>query len=196
MVMHWIQAKTNPPQPLGPRPRCVFLRSALGGLVTGFLIMLYPTYGLAGVGYEGVNAALLGKFSLLLLLTLGALKIIATSFTIGSGASGGIFAPSLYIGWMFGGAMRLLFNWAFPSGVHQPFTYALAGMAALFAGAARAPINVIIMIPEMSHDFALIPPMPGVCHTPSRLCLLRIVETANDAEHDKTRGDPRMPPPS
>ncbi|MGB9023057.1 MAG: chloride channel protein, partial [Candidatus Bathyarchaeia archaeon] len=134
-------------------------KPALGGLVTGFLIMLYPTYGLAGVGYEGVNAALLGKFSLLLLLTLGALKIIATSFTIGSGASGGIFAPSLYIGSMFGGAMGLLFNWAFPSIVHQPFTYALAGMAALFAGAAQAPINVIIMIPEMSHDFALIPPI-------------------------------------
>jgi chloride channel protein, CIC family len=134
-------------------------KPALGGIATGFLIMLFPTYGIAGVGYEGVNAALLGEFSLILLLVLGAVKLIATSFTIGSGASGGIFAPSLYMGSMFGGAMGLLFNWAFPSVVHQPFTYALAGMAALFAGAAQAPINVIIMIPEMSRDFALIPPI-------------------------------------
>jgi CIC family chloride channel protein len=134
-------------------------KPALGGLMVGFLIMLYPAYGVKGVGYEGVNMALVGGFSLSLLLMLGVLKIIATSFTIGSGGSGGIFAPSLYIGSMFGGAMGLLFNWAFPSVVHQPFTYALAGMAALFAGAAQAPINVIVMIPEMSRDFALIPPI-------------------------------------
>jgi CIC family chloride channel protein len=134
-------------------------KQALGGLMVGFLIMLYPAYGVKGVGYEGVNMALVGGFSLSLLLMLGVLKIIATSFTIGSGGSGGIFAPSLYIGSMFGGAMGLLFNWAFPSVVHQPFTYALAGMAALFAGAAQAPINVIVMIPEMSRDFALIPPI-------------------------------------
>ena len=134
-------------------------KQAMGGLMVGFLVMLYPAYGIKGVGYEGVNMALVGSFSLSLLLTLGVLKIIATSFTIGSGGSGGIFAPSLYIGSMFGGAMGLLFNWAFPSVVHQPFTYALAGMAALFAGAAQAPINVIVMIPEMSRDFTLIPPI-------------------------------------
>jgi CIC family chloride channel protein len=134
-------------------------KPALGGIVTGFLVMLYPTYGIAGVGYEGVNMALLGEFSLLLLLTLGVFKLIATSFTIGSGASGGIFAPSLYMGSMFGGAMGLLFQAVAPSVVHQPSTFALAGMAALFAGAAQAPINVIIMIPEMSHDFELIPPI-------------------------------------
>jgi CIC family chloride channel protein len=63
------------------------------------------------------------------------------------------------MGSMFGGAMGLLFHAAFPSVVRQPFTFALAGMAALFAGAAQAPINVIIMIPEMSRDFALIPPI-------------------------------------
>jgi CIC family chloride channel protein len=134
-------------------------KSAIGGLLTGFIIMLFPIHGIIGVGYEGVNMALMGELSLLLLLTLGVMKILATSFTIGSGGSGGIFAPSLYIGSMFGGALGLLFHSTFPSIVHQPSTYALAGMAALFAGAAQAPINVIIMIPEMSHDFALIPPI-------------------------------------
>jgi CIC family chloride channel protein len=112
-----------------------------------------------GVGYEGINMVLLGELSLLLLFTLGIMKMLTTSLTIGSGGSGGIFAPSLYIGSMFGGALGLLFHSAFPSIVHQPSTYALAGMAALFAGAAQAPINVIIMIPEMSHDFGLIPPI-------------------------------------
>lgn len=134
-------------------------KPACGGLFVGFLIMLFPEYGIMGVGYEGVNMVLLGELSLLLLLILGITKMLATSLTIGSGSSGGIFAPSLYIGSMFGGALGLLFHYAFPSIVHQPFTYALAGMAALFAGAAQAPINVIIMIPEMSHDFGLIPPI-------------------------------------
>ena len=134
-------------------------KPAIGGLLTGFIVMLFSTYGIMGVGYKGVNMALMGGLSLLLLLTLGVMKIIATSFTIGSGGSGGIFAPSLYIGAMFGGVLGLLFHSTFPSIVHQPFTYALAGMAALFAGAAQAPISVIIMIPEMSHDFALIPPI-------------------------------------
>jgi CIC family chloride channel protein len=106
-----------------------------------------------------VNAALLGEFSLSLLLILGVMKLMATSFTIGSGASGGIFAPSLYIGSMFGYAMGLLLHAASPSLANQPSSYALAGMAALFAGAAQAPITAIIMIPEMSQDFTLIPPI-------------------------------------
>jgi len=134
-------------------------KPALGGLATGFLAMLYSEHGIKGVGYEGVNMALAGELSLLLLLTLGVLKMIATSCTVGSGGSGGIFAPSLYIGSMLGATMGLLFSLLFPSIVHQPFTYALAGMAALFAGTAQAPINVIIMIPEMSNDFSLIPPI-------------------------------------
>jgi CIC family chloride channel protein len=135
------------------------IKPALGGLVTGFMIMLFPAYGIMGVGYEGINLALIGEFSLLLLLTLGVVKILATSFTIGSGGSGGIFAPSLYIGCMFGGALGLIFHTLLPTIVSQPFTYSLAGMAALFAGAAQAPINVIVMIPEMSRNFALIPPI-------------------------------------
>ncbi len=134
-------------------------KPALGGLFTGFLIMLFPSHGIMGVGYEGVNMVLIGELSMILLVTLGVLKILATSFTIGSGGSGGIFAPSLYIGSMFGGALGLIFHSMFPSVVHQPVPYALAGMAALFAGAAQAPINGIIMIPEMCQDFTLIPPI-------------------------------------
>ena len=136
-----------------------YLKPAIGGLIVGLIGVFYAGYGIMGVGYEGINLLLAGKLTLILLILLGILKILATSFTIGSGGSGGIFAPSLYIGSMFGGALGILFHMLFPSIVTQPVTYALAGMAALFAGAAQAPINVIIMIPEMSGTFTLIPPI-------------------------------------
>ena len=135
------------------------LKPAIGGFIVGLIGVLYAGYGIMGVGYEGIDLVLAGKLTLTLLILLGFLKILATSFTIGSGGSGGIFAPSLYIGSMFGGALGILFHTMFPSIVTQPATYALAGMAALFAGAAQAPINVIIMIPEMSGTFTLIPPI-------------------------------------
>jgi CIC family chloride channel protein len=134
-------------------------KPALGGLVAGALIMFYPTYGVMGVGYEGINLALAGQFTLLLLLVLGVLKLLATSFTISSGGSGGIFAPTLYMGSMFGGALGILFSYIFPSIADDPSRYALAGMAALFAGATQAPINIMVMIPEMSGDFSLLPPI-------------------------------------
>jgi len=135
------------------------LKPAIGGLIVGLIGAFYAGYGIMGVGYEGIDLVLAGKLTLTLLIVLGFLKMLATSFTIGSGGSGGIFAPSLYIGSMFGGALGILFHTMFPSIVTQPATYALAGMAALFAGAAQAPINVIIMIPEMSGTFTLIPPI-------------------------------------
>jgi len=136
-----------------------YFKPAIGGLITGFLAAPYVELGVMGVGYEGVNMALSGRLPLDLLFTLGILKIAATSLTLGSGGSGGVFAPTLYIGSMFGAAMGILFNTLFPSLVEHPFTYSLAGMGALFAGAAKAPLNVIVMIPEMSGDYALIPPL-------------------------------------
>ncbi|MHA1202532.1 MAG: chloride channel protein [Candidatus Heimdallarchaeaceae archaeon] len=135
------------------------LKMSVGGLLTGVLIMFFPIYGIAGVGYEGIDLALAGSLAIGLAFLLGAIKILATSFTIGSGGSGGIFAPSLFIGAMFGVGFGGLFKLAFPSLVEQTYTYGLAGMAALFAGAAQAPFNVIFMIPEMSNDYALMPPI-------------------------------------
>lgn len=135
------------------------LKPAVGGLFTGVLIMGFPEYGIGGVGYNGIDMALAGSFALSLLLTLGVLKLLATSLTIGSGGSGGIFAPTLYIGAMFGCALGLVFSFFFPVVAKDPFKYALPGMAALFAGATQAPINIMIMIPEMSRDFGLLPPI-------------------------------------
>ena len=135
------------------------LKPALGGLITGLLIVLLPHYGIEGVGYDGLNLALAGKIGLGLLVLLGAVKMIATAVTIGSGGSGGIFAPTLYIGGMLGASAGLMLQWVFPALVQQPVKYALAGMAALFAGATQAPLNIMIMIPEMTGDFGLLPPI-------------------------------------
>jgi CIC family chloride channel protein len=90
---------------------------------------------------------------------LGIIKIFATSFTIGSGGSGGIFAPSLYIGSMFGAVTGLIAQYFFPNVVYQPYAFALIGMGALFAGACRAPVTALIMIPEMTNNHYLLIPM-------------------------------------
>jgi CIC family chloride channel protein len=135
------------------------LKPSLGGLITGFLIMFFPSYGIMGVGYEGLNLALTGELTLGLLVLLGSLKFMATCLSIGSGGSGGIFAPTLYMGGMFGVAAGLLFHWAFPGAVHETVEYSLAGMAALFAGATQAPLNIMVMVPEMCGDFSLLPPL-------------------------------------
>jgi len=134
-------------------------KQCIGGALTGLIGIFFFSYGILGVGYEGVNKALLGELGLTLLLMLGTLKMIATAFTVGSGGSGGIFAPSLYIGAMFGGAFGLIFQKLAPGMISHPSAYSLAGMAALFAGTAQAPLNVMIMIPEMSNDYSLLPPI-------------------------------------
>ena len=134
-------------------------KPAIGGLMTGILFVGLRNEGIGGVGYEGIQKALDGKYILGALFFLAILKMLSTSFTVGSGGSGGIFAPSLYIGCMFGLAFGKIFQILFPNLIDHPYTFALAGMAALFAGAAQAPMNVIIMIPEMTADYALIPPI-------------------------------------
>ncbi|MFQ6051821.1 MAG: chloride channel protein [Candidatus Hydrothermarchaeota archaeon] len=118
-----------------------------------------------GVGYGGMELAIAGGLPLALLLVLGLLKICSTSFTIGSGGSGGIFAPSLYIGSMLGGAMGLTFHNLFPHLVKTPTAYCLVGMGALFAGAASAPLTCIIFIPEMAKNFNLFLPLMLACST-------------------------------
>lgn len=112
-----------------------------------------------GVGYEAMEWALLGQGTVLVLLALMGLKILATSLTIGSGGSGGIFAPSLFIGSMLGGAFGLVVHGLFPDITATPGAFAMVGMAAVFAGAARAPITAILILFEMTDDYRLILPL-------------------------------------
>ena len=149
-----------------PGPK--WLRPALGMGLAGFIAGFFPGLGVSGVGYEGVERALRGELALELLLLLAIAKAIATGLTVGSGGSGGIFAPSLYIGAMLGYALGLLY----PLG--DPLAFSLAGMAALFAGAAYAPLTMSIMIPEISGSFTLIAPImasAGTAYVVSRMVL-------------------------
>ncbi len=138
------------------------LKPSVGGLFTGFLGMFFLGYGVFGTGYEGLDKALGGSLSLRLLLILGITKFLATCITIGSGSSGGIFAPSLYMGGMLGGALGHLIS-SLPFASKELYVYSIVGMAAFFAGAAKAPLTCIIMLPEMSGNYYLLAPLMLAC---------------------------------
>jgi CIC family chloride channel protein len=93
------------------------------------------------------------------MLCLVAAKILATSFTISSGGSGGVFAPSLFIGAMLGGAFGTLCHWLFPGWAPQPEAFALVGMGGFFAGVAKVPLTALIMVSEMSGSYDLLVPL-------------------------------------
>ncbi|MFH1485096.1 MAG: chloride channel protein [Chloroflexota bacterium] len=134
-----------------------YLKPALGGLAVG-LLGLYSG-DLFGVGFESVEKALWGQMALGTLLVLGVLKILATSVTIGSGGSGGIFAPCLFIGAMLGGAMGNIVHGLFPTFTGPAGAYGLVGMAAVFAAAARAPFSAMLILFEMTGDYDIVLPL-------------------------------------
>jgi CIC family chloride channel protein len=134
-----------------------YVKPVAGGLFVGGIGFYFPH--VFGVGYPAIEDALLDK---MLLGTMGLLilaKVLATSLTIGSGGSGGVFAPSLFIGAMVGGAFGTLAHQMLPDVTAAPGAYALVGMAAVFAGAAHAPITAIIILFEMTNDYRIILPL-------------------------------------
>lgn len=138
-----------------------YLKPAVGGLLVGLMIVQWPY--VFGVGYGGINMALKNQLPLLLLASLIFLKILATSLTIGSGASGGIFTPSLFIGAMSGGAFGYLIHSMFPAISATPGAYALVGMGALVAGTTHAPITAILIIFELTGEYKIILPLMLAC---------------------------------
>jgi len=160
-----------------------YVKPALGGLLVGamglaiFLTVQHTDYSdgtisdthVLGVGYESIDYILMGNFqqftivALALLASLVIFKILATGLTIGSGGSGGVFAPSLFIGAMLGASFGILANQYAPFATESYQAYALVGMAALFAGASRATITSIIMVFEMTGNYALILPLMFAC---------------------------------
>jgi len=112
-----------------------------------------------GSGFPFIEVAIQGNANLWILVLLIFLKPIATSFTLGSGNSGGVFAPSLFIGAMLGGALGNVFQTLFPSIASSPGAYALVGMAALFSATARAPLTAMLIVFEMSNDYYMILPL-------------------------------------
>ena len=112
-----------------------------------------------GSGFPLIQAAIQGHTALWILVVLIFLKPIATSFTLGSGNSGGVFAPSLFTGAVLGGAMGHLFSFLFPSIGNNTGAFALVGMAALFSATARAPLTAMLIVFEMSNDYFMILPL-------------------------------------
>ena len=147
------------------------LKPAVGGLTAGVCGIFFFEFGIMGVGYEGINNVFMlaarapATDLLLLLLALGLLKMLATSSTVGSGGSGGVFAPTLYIGTMFGLAAGMLAEILAPDQIANPLDYGLLGMGALFAGTAGAPLTCIFMITEMTGNYGGLPSLIICCIT-------------------------------
>lgn len=136
-------------------PRC--FKPMLGGLGVGIIGLLYPQ--VYGDGWGWIQLAILGKLSIGIMAVLILMKIFATSFTISSGGSGGVFGPTLFIGGMIGGVVGFAGHYFYPEIVSHPGAYVVVGMAAFFAGVAHAPIGSLLMCSEMTQGYGLIAPL-------------------------------------
>jgi len=138
-----------------------FVKPAIGGSIIGCIGIFFPQ--VFGVGYESITQVLRGEMFGVMLLGILAAKILATSITIGSGSSGGIFAPSLFMGAFLGGAFGQVVHVLFPYTTASPGAYALVGMGAVVAGTTRAPITAMIIIFEMTSNYRIILPLMFAC---------------------------------
>lgn len=124
------------------------LNPAIGGLGVGLLAMKFPQ--ILGGGYGWIQEAIFGSIAVKLLLILIFLKILAFALTVSSGGSGGVFAPTLFVGAMLGGFLASL--------VHLPAAaFVIVGMLAVFGAAARVPIASLVMVTEMTGGYQLLP---------------------------------------
>lgn len=150
-----------------------WLRPAAGGVLLGGILLALPE--MYGVGYPVLGKAAVGGYAIGFLLVLLVGKIIACSVTIGIGGSGGVFAPSLFVGAMLGSAFGQTMGHLAPGVTGSAMTYAVIGMGAVFAGSARAPITAVVIIYELTGEYGLILPLmaaiavaTGVSHALSR----------------------------
>ncbi|MEU2054393.1 chloride channel protein [Streptomyces bungoensis] len=134
-----------------------WLRPAVGGGLLGLVLLALPQ--MYGVGYPVLEKATEGGYAVGFLLLLLAGKMLATSLTIGIGGSGGVFAPSLFIGAMLGSAYGIGLHHLLPGTAGAVGAYALIGMGATFAGAARAPITAVVILFELTGEYSIILPM-------------------------------------
>ncbi len=140
-----------------------YLKPVLGGLLLGVVgLLTSQTHGFPrvfGVGYPTITDALFGNLAVEMTLSLLVLKLLATILTLGAGGSGGIFAPSLFMGAMLGEAFGRGVHVLFPLVTAPSGAYALVGMAAVFSGAAHAPITAILILFEMTGNYRIILPL-------------------------------------
>jgi chloride channel protein, CIC family len=137
--------------------KTLWFQPVAGGLVVGVMGWFVPS--VMGVGYQYVGDVLNDSLTLKLMLTLLVLKLVATAVSYASGNAGGIFGPSLFLGAMLGGAVGSAAQHFFPGYVASPGAYALVGMGTAFAGIIRAPMTSVVMIFEITRDYAVIVPL-------------------------------------
>jgi CIC family chloride channel protein len=134
-----------------------FALPMLGGLGVGAIGWFLPE--VLGVGWGWIQQALDGRLAWQTMAFVAAGKIVATCLTIGSGASGGVFGPTLFIGGMMGGVVGFAGSALAPDLFPHPEAYVLVGMGSFFAGVASAPIGAMLMVAEMTGGYALLPPL-------------------------------------
>ena len=133
------------------------LKPAVGGLIVGLVLRFFPQ--VYGGGFPAIESALWVRFPWELLVGLFFAELVANCATLGSGGSGGVFAPSLYMGAMLGGAFGTVVHFALPGLTAGSGAYAMVGMAAFFAAAAKAPITSILILFEMTNDYRIMLPL-------------------------------------
>jgi CIC family chloride channel protein len=138
-----------------------YTKAVIGGLIVGTIGVFFPH--IFGVGYDAIELALVDKLPWVILFSLAFIKIIATAVTIGSGGSGGIFAPSLFIGAMTGGAFGYLAHTLFPQYTATAGAYSLVGMGAVVAATTHGPIAAILILFEMTGNYLIILPLMLSC---------------------------------
>jgi CIC family chloride channel protein len=131
----------------------VWIRPACGGLLVGLIALVFPH--VLGVGYEATDAAIQEKLALWLLLSLLVAKTVATAISLGFGFGGGVFSPSLYLGAMLGGAFGYMMTQLFPELSSGFGAYTIVGMGAVAGAVLGAPISTILMIFELTNDYAI-----------------------------------------
>ncbi len=157
----------------------------LGGAMVGGIALVFPQ--VLGVGYETIDVALQGNGVLWILIALVFVKILAAGTCLGSGGSGGVFAPALFVGACLGGAYGMVVEQLLPGQTAHSGAYALVGMGAVLAGATHAPITAIIMLFELTSDYAIILPLMLSCII-SAVLATRIMPTSIFTTRLKRRG--------
>jgi CIC family chloride channel protein len=137
--------------------KTLWFQPVAGGLMVGIMGWFVPQ--LLGVGYKHVGEVLNGRMALRLMILLLVLKLLAVATSYASGNAGGIFGPSLFLGAMLGGVVGTVAQHFLPDYVGSPGAYALVGMGTAFAGIVRAPMTSVVMIFEITRDYAVIVPL-------------------------------------
>ncbi len=139
------------------------IKPAIGGLCTGMIGFFLPTTLAFGYGYVQLALDNVAEMSVLALFLLAMGKILTTSFSIGSGGSGGVFGPSVVIGGAMGGVVGKLFHNIMPGVVTHPESFIIVGMAGFFTAVSNTPISTIIFVSEMTDSYQLLLPSLFVC---------------------------------